>query len=165
MAVNLAQRPLSGSRARLRTYWASRHRGDRPPSRRDIDPIVELPDLVSHLMLIDCLPDRFVYRLVGSALVNFFGVDTTGRVLGTTLPKSPVTAIWLDALNKVRTQAAETSLNLNYNHRTAVNELIFLPLCGDDRTVEMILGGCFFDGVAHHLTDGIVTSDVITILE
>lgn len=62
-------------------YW-ERQRGSRAmPRRRDIDP-TELPRrALPHLQLIDVIDDggRFCYRLVGTAIVDVFGAEFTGK--------------------------------------------------------------------------------------
>jgi hypothetical protein len=60
-------------------YWQQK-RGARPmPSRRDIEP-VEMRTLLPHLMMIDVEPGpRFRYRLFGTAVVEAFGSDPTGK--------------------------------------------------------------------------------------
>lgn len=49
------------------------------PTRADLDPL-EMRPWLGNLVLIDVTPDlRFVYRLYGTAFVDSFGVDMTGR--------------------------------------------------------------------------------------
>lgn len=69
---------------RLFEYWLSKHVGDQPPSRDDIDPL-ELPDILPHVGLIDVdwSGDEvaFRYRLIGTAMSEMFGEDFTGTYL------------------------------------------------------------------------------------
>jgi hypothetical protein len=62
-------------------YWIQK-RGNRPmPSRRDIDP-TEIPrKILPNLQLIDVVDGgaRFRYRLVGTATVEAYGQDFTGK--------------------------------------------------------------------------------------
>ncbi len=61
-------------------YW-DRKRGVRPmPARRDLDP-VEIPRLLPHLRITEILEGctRFRYRLVGTAVVEAYGADFTGK--------------------------------------------------------------------------------------
>jgi hypothetical protein len=61
-------------------YW-DRKRGDRAmPARRDLDP-TEIPRLLPHLRITEILDGctRFRYRLVGTAVVEAYGVDFTGK--------------------------------------------------------------------------------------
>jgi hypothetical protein len=62
----------------LYQYWQSKWVDGRPPSRADIDPIVDIPQLTKNLVLIDARND-FIYRLVGSEIVERHGLDMTGR--------------------------------------------------------------------------------------
>src|ERR1700736_619243 len=61
-------------------YWEGK-RGDRPmPQRGDIDPD-ELRPVLSHLQITEVIDggSRFRYRLVGTAIVEAFGAEFTGR--------------------------------------------------------------------------------------
>ncbi|ANK80533.1 MAG: hypothetical protein TEF_06770 [Rhizobiales bacterium NRL2] len=66
----------------LHDYWRSKAEADRPPARRDIDPMELAPALLPHIGLIDVVRDggalRFRYRLIGTAMVDLFGEDFTG---------------------------------------------------------------------------------------
>jgi len=62
-------------------YWLGR-KGDRLfPSRRDFDPMVEVPQLARSMMLLDVSPEPldFRYRLIGTAVREHLGEDWTGR--------------------------------------------------------------------------------------
>ena len=68
--------------AELLTYW-ERKRADRPmPRRADLDP-AEIPSLLPHLRLTEVVEGgkRFRYRLVGTAIVEAYGNEHTGRHL------------------------------------------------------------------------------------
>src|ERR1700722_701607 len=61
-------------------YW-DRKRGDRAmPARRDLDP-TDIPRLLPHLRITEILDGctRFRYRLVGTAVVEAYGADFTGK--------------------------------------------------------------------------------------
>jgi hypothetical protein len=61
-------------------YW-DRKRAERPmPARRDLDP-TEIPRLLPHLRITEILEGctRFRYRLVGTAVVETYGADFTGK--------------------------------------------------------------------------------------
>src|SRR5262245_15950275 len=62
-------------------YW-QRKRGARAmAARRDIEPM-ELAAVLPHLMLVDVEPGpRFRYRLCGTAVVEAFGSDPTGKYI------------------------------------------------------------------------------------
>jgi hypothetical protein len=68
--------------AELLAYW-ERKRADRPmPQRADLDP-AEIPSLLPHLRLTEVMEGgkRFRYRLVGTAIVEAYGREHTGRHL------------------------------------------------------------------------------------
>src|SRR5476651_1316708 len=67
----------------LYRYWLTKHADGRPPSRAEIDPMIDLPHLASSLLMIDLHPEGFKYRLVGSEVVSRFGLDHTGKDVGT----------------------------------------------------------------------------------
>lgn len=48
------------------------------PSRRDLDPVVEIPTLLPNLQLIEIVGNRFRFRLIGTELAYAFGRDYTG---------------------------------------------------------------------------------------
>jgi len=66
----------------LYRYWLGKHRDGRPPSIKDFDPVVEIPRLVSAVVLLKPVDDSYRYRLVGSEIVDRFGVGLTGRWSG-----------------------------------------------------------------------------------
>ena len=62
-------------------FWRSLWRDGVMPGRKDIDP-AKIPRLLPHIGLIDVLPGpSFRYRLIGTAMVNTFKTDFTGREL------------------------------------------------------------------------------------
>ena len=65
----------------LLTYWRGKHFGGKPPARRDIDPIAEIPSLAGSLFLIDVEGEQFRFRLIGSEIVQWAGRDSTGKVI------------------------------------------------------------------------------------
>jgi hypothetical protein len=48
------------------------------PARRDLDP-ADIKDLLPHIVIVQCVGDRFLYRLIGTEVVNRIGVENTGR--------------------------------------------------------------------------------------
>ena len=65
---------------RIFDYWRSKAIGGQIPRRTAIDP-VELGDVLSCLLIVEIVNDRFRYRLVGTKVVSNLGVDFTGRYL------------------------------------------------------------------------------------
>ncbi|HZS85657.1 MAG TPA: PAS domain-containing protein [Stellaceae bacterium] len=61
-------------------YWDRKRGGRAMPARRDLDP-TEIPKLLPHLRITEIIEGgrRFRYRLVGTAIVEAFGSDFTGK--------------------------------------------------------------------------------------
>lgn len=137
--------PILGEALR---YW-QRKRGHRPmPSRRDIDP-TEIPRLLAHLQLIEVIDRgaRFKYRLVGTAIVDSFGQDYTGRFVDEQFPGARG-----DFIQKVYRAVCETRrpVFLRNDYKTArdlpiVAMRLFLPLSQDSQQVDIVMGACRFD--------------------
>lgn len=62
-------------------YWNSRRDGARVPHRRDIDPIIDIPQLTPHIILFDVRHDPldFRFRLVGSMVRQNLSRDYVGH--------------------------------------------------------------------------------------
>ena len=65
---------------RIFDYWRGKANGGRIPRRAAIDPI-ELADVLSCLILVEIVGDRFRYRLVGTEVAANAGGDFTGAFL------------------------------------------------------------------------------------
>jgi hypothetical protein len=60
-------------------YWDAKRGRRRMPLRRDIEP-AEIPRLLPHLQLVERVEGQgFRYRLTGSAIVQGYGFDPTGK--------------------------------------------------------------------------------------
>jgi hypothetical protein len=69
----------------LWSYWKER-RGDRQmPARDDIDPI-DIPTILPHLQLVETIDGRFRFRLAGTAIVEAYGAELTGKYVDDFLP-------------------------------------------------------------------------------
>ena len=68
---------------RLHAHWAGLRRGDALPRRADLAPD-QMKDLLPNIMIVDVeqSPLRFRYRLVGTKVVEYNGIEFTGRYLG-----------------------------------------------------------------------------------
>lgn len=85
-AVSLDLSELTSPRIhRLHAYWLHQRdkRGGQLPRRGDIAPD-QIRDLLPNIMIVDVERDpmRFRYRLVGTRVVEYNGVEFTGRYLG-----------------------------------------------------------------------------------
>ena len=67
------------------TYWHRKRAGRAAPRRLDIEP-TEVPQLLPHIQLIDRVGDRFRYRLCGTAIVEAYGRELTGKFLDEVIP-------------------------------------------------------------------------------
>ena len=129
----------------LLSYWRPKHRDGIPPSRNDIDPI-DIPALLSNVMLIDLEGAEFRLRLVGSDIVRRVGRDSTGRLFDRTLFSDDALADWLAVLRKVVTQRRPVLYGFDpdaVEHYSAIG--LIVPLVGNAGKTEMLLTGVFFD--------------------
>jgi hypothetical protein len=134
---------------RLLEYWDSKRGGRSMPSRADMDPPVELRGLTRHVILYDVIEPGSLYRirLVGEAIVDFAGVNATGKFAAETLPPHAAKRMQ-EILNSVVGQRAPR-FRAGYAHWHRDKsyhkfEACFLPLSPDDRTVDKILAGVTF---------------------
>jgi hypothetical protein len=141
MTYNYRDDPILGS---VLAYW-DRKRGARSmPSKRDMDPTEIPPELLPNLQIIDVIDGgtRFRYRLVGTALVQAFGEDYTGK---------HTDEIFLDErlrfIQEVHGAVCKSKLPLfacnQYQTIRNIDLLanrIFMPLSDDGLDVHHILG-------------------------
>jgi hypothetical protein len=68
-------------------YWNACRGRRTMPGRKDLDP-VDIPRLLANLILVDvgAEPDDLRYRLAGTEVVRLFGIELTGRTVGTGMP-------------------------------------------------------------------------------
>lgn len=128
-------------------YWQHR-RGQRCyPRRADIDP-VDIPDLLPFVVLLDVVgePHRFRKRLVGSAIVQKEGCDTTGRWLDDT-----VNPMIRDEVLRQHEEACDSLEGSCYlvefngeDGKLYSYQRLLLPLSNDGRQVDMLFGGAHF---------------------
>jgi hypothetical protein len=131
----------------LYRYWRGKHVGSRPPSRRDIDPLTEIPTLVSSLALIEAESDGFRYRLVGATIVDQANMEMTARRVGESSFKPHIAATWADALRGVVADRQPRLVTGEFAFPTeAFFKGLMLPLLekSDDHTT--ILLGSFTQG-------------------
>ena len=117
------------------------------PCRRDIDP-TDLPTLLPNLQLIDvALGDRFRYRLIGTALVEAFGRDYTGQYADELFVgvRAESIATVYRAVRDGQTSMFLRSRYLTTKDIDLVANRLYLPLSGNGRDVNMILGALTFE--------------------
>ncbi|EDP62970.1 hypothetical protein BAL199_18996 [alpha proteobacterium BAL199] len=136
--------------ARLYDYWASKKAGpDDLPSREDIRP-EEIKALLPYIWLLDFdRPSRsFRYRLIGTAVVDGVGQDHTGHALADCYPTTGAveyaTRALLELMKAGRPIWRRGTPMFHHHTEVRVLENLALPLAGDHRTPDMILGLTLF---------------------
>ena len=131
----------------LHRYWLLKHRDGRPPSRKDLDPLIEIPSLVANLVLLDPVDGNYRYRLVGTEVVKRAGIELTGQMIGLTITLPEMREQWRTALDGVAIgQKPQLFLSKMPQGITARYVTLMLPLIAPTGKTEMILAGIFFDG-------------------
>jgi hypothetical protein len=129
----------------LYRYWRDRHVGGKPPTRAAIDPMIELRHLASHLIIIDAHPAGSEYRLVGSTVVNHFGVDHTGKLVGTSLVDEQQVQAWRKTVEFVARERKPYLLLSHYPGAEKTKTIaLLMPLSPDPDGVTKLLGATFF---------------------
>jgi hypothetical protein len=145
----------------LYRYWLGKHAGNRPPSRRDLDPPLEIPALIPRLMLVQLVDGDFKYRLVGSEVARYLATNVTGQIVGAdTWAPEKVRSEWRRMLELVRDrqqpQMAITVPSPGNSHRCFC---LALPLVDGTGATEQVMIGIFSDrtGFGSKELDGIET--------
>ncbi|GAB2178728.1 PAS domain-containing protein [Dongia sp. agr-C8] len=124
---------------RIYDYWRSKAVGGRIPQRAAIDP-VDLADVLSCLIIVEVVEDRFRYRLVGTEVVANAGGDFTGTFLDA--QNFANRDFYLGCYRDVRARA-EPIFGLDHwayaDGRSGVAEFAMLPLAVGDDSVGQIL--------------------------
>jgi len=126
---------------RLYQYW-DECRGDRPmPARADIDPI-DIPELLSNILLINVqhAPLGFTDRLVGTGIVALLGREISGSDPDRSLPaafRETMPRLWRDCVDTMVPTRGDFEVEI-YGHRRPF-ECLVLPLSDDGETVNMLL--------------------------
>ncbi len=128
----------------LTDYWLSIHPRHGLPGRQHFDPS-HIPSLLANLYLVDVAgPDGvFTFRLMGTALVELFGRDYTGRPFESAYDSGRNSNSYRDIVEIVadrqpRWRRAPAYFTKNRDH--LILERAVLPLARDGRTVDIFLG-------------------------
>jgi PAS domain len=126
-------------------YWLSIKPEDGLPGRQHIDP-TDIPSLLHGVWLIDVRrnPLSFVFRLVGTSVVNFFGKDPTGRSLYDVFQNFEETIAYKDFCHVVETGELRWRRGapvLSHLPKFSGLERVYLPFARDGKDVDMIF--CF----------------------
>jgi len=124
-------------------YWQSIHPADGLPGRQHFDPI-DIPRLLPNLRLVDVegRPPRFKTRLMGTVLLDFFGVEHTGHYFDDMYPKFSRSRTYQDLFDVAvngRPNWRRGVPGLVYEKDFVTVERVFLPLAEDGSTVDMIV--------------------------
>ena len=126
----------------LYRYWLAKMVDGRAPGRADLDPVIEIPHLAAHLMILDVVADGYRYRLAGSHLINRIGEELTGRLVGRS---TPAESQWFDVLHAVRLQQKPIVVATDMPSPYIGKRMgVVLPLVGQSGQTEQILAGIFF---------------------
>ena len=131
---------------RVFDYWNEKRGRRIMPARADLDPLVELRGLASHLILYDVVePGRRLYRvrLVGQVIVDFAGVNSTGKLASETMTPQAAERVQETLSSVVSLRAPRFRAGYAYWHRDKSYHRFqsgFLPLSSHGRIVDKILG-------------------------
>ncbi len=126
----------------LHDYWRSRQVNRRAPKRSELDVPVDVPQLLANVMLIDCIGDRFRYRLVGSALWDRYQAELTGTWIE---ERNPAEAEWRETIALVRDDGVPRLVSSPVaGDGTKSHIAVALPLLDDNGGIFQILAGTFY---------------------
>ncbi len=125
----------------LYRYWLDKHVGGKPPSRRDLDPPLEIPSLIPAMILVEVAGAEFKYRLVGSRVASYLAFDATGTTVGAN-PWAPdtVRAEWRRMIRTVRdTQRPQMAITMPAPGNQRRGLCLALPLVDEAGATEQVL--------------------------
>ncbi|MDB5392797.1 MAG: hypothetical protein JWM91_303 [Rhodospirillales bacterium] len=126
----------------LYRYWQSKIIDGRPPRRADLDPMIEIPHLAAHLLILDILPDGYRYRLAGSHLRSRLGEELTGTQVGR---NTAAESQWLDLLDMVRREQKPVIVTSEMPAPSVTKRMgVVLPLIDRSGKTAQIIAGIFF---------------------
>jgi hypothetical protein len=126
----------------LLAYWRSKLSGRRLPSRGDID-LGEISALLPHVQLVENAAGRFRYDRVGSAIVEAYGTNPSGRFVDEYLPRDRRVLAWRNyaMVTELRCPlATRCTFNLGESGVVKTNRLL-LPLIGEYGRVDAVMTG------------------------
>jgi hypothetical protein len=132
----------------LYDYWRARKLGAKLPGRADIDPVdmprAALPYIV--LMEIGDGGKQIRYRLVGTAIVDEWGADVTGKYLDEVMEGTYlqfVRGLYMDVIAHRCAVLSESTFRWDVG-KTVWAHRLYMPLASDGETVDMVLIGQTF---------------------
>lgn len=123
-------------------YWTTISPSGALPGRQHFDP-TDIPNLLSGVWLLDVEqhPLRFVFRLVGTGIVEFFGDDPTGRDLCEVFERFDETIAYRDLAMVAREGEPRWRRGtpvLSNDGTVDRLERVYLPCARDGTTVDMV---------------------------
>jgi hypothetical protein len=122
-------------------YWDEKRAARVMPRRRDLDPPLEIPRLLPHLLLVERADGRFRWRLAGTAVVDAYGQELTGRFID-----EVISAARRQAAHRHYATVFETARPIfvrnRYTSRNATDFIvsrIILPLSAEDEEAVHLL--------------------------
>jgi hypothetical protein len=137
----------------LYVYWAEQRHGHELPDRRDIDPVAIPTTLLPHLALVDVVDGgaRFRNRLVGTAIVERWGADTTGRYHDELMSPGSysdyIHSLYRETVHKRAPVYSESLFRWDV-HGHLLTRRLYLPLTFGGHPVAMVLVGQTFRGAS-----------------
>jgi hypothetical protein len=123
-------------------YWESKRAGRKMPTRRDLDPLLEVPQMTPWIFLTDVLHDPldFRFRLIGSGVVDRSRANHTGKLFSEMPGFGPGNYLWTPRAEVVKTGIPLRSEPPYVGRTRGVRGVadIHLPLSNDGSTVNML---------------------------
>ncbi|WP_420405279.1 PAS domain-containing protein [Nisaea sp.] len=129
--------------------WKTKARNRHAPARSEIE-VIELKRWLSHVMLIDLLPDTedVRFRVIGTWIVEQVGRDDTGKTIAEIGLTERTLSIRDEYRRAAREKTAYRSCGIFFDHAGAKDHLIaerlILPLSDDGRSCNKILSAIYF---------------------
>jgi hypothetical protein len=149
--VEFVSKSAQGSRlAALVRYWREKCGGRPAPSRADIDPL-EIPRLLSIVLIADLGSAGGHLRLLGSETTNALGGEMRGRPIGD-LPLGEFTETWRRAFTDALASLEPTAAGGTFTRQGVANrvEAVLMPLTGESGAVEQIFGGLVIKPILYY---------------
>jgi len=138
-------------------YWNVKRAGRQMPARADLDPVIEIPKLLPHIILIDVRfePMDFRFRLVGSHVRQNLTRDYVGEWFSELTNYNPQSTIWPRHQGVVErglpTLQRPTYIGPHRDFIAVENVLMPLTVAEPGWGMQMM----FFDFVRRRIEDGL----------
>lgn len=142
-------------------YWLDKRGARAMPARADIEPM-EIPRLLRHVYLLDVVaaPRDYRFRLIGTAIVERYGDDHTGKPIGEVFPEPTLSLarrIFGTVVEERRPVRASGPVVWRRDGHVTF-ECVYLPLADNARDVNMIFGGMIYES---RYTPGVVPPGIV----